>query len=554
MTGRRVGVDRLRELVRLHRMGTSSVETARLLRMSVNTERPYRLALEKAGLLKGPVDDLPELEVLKAAVVQFLPPKVRPQQVSSVEKWKDEIAGLVEKDLTAQAIFDRLRVDPQKEFTGSLSAVKRLYSRLRTERGVRPEDVAIRVETEPGEIAQVDFGYVGELYDPDEGVLRRAWCFVMVLGYSRHMFARIVFDQKVGTWLRLHAEALGELGGVVETVVPDNLKSAVIRAAFAFDVPTALNRSYREFAQYYNFKIDPAPPKAPKKKGKVEAGVKYVKRNFFKGRHGQDVTVVAVELERWVREIAGRRDHGRTHRQPLEVFELEERPALKALPLVPWEPIEWKEALVHPDTHVVFDRKPYSVPWQLVGKKTWIRATRSSVVIYHDDARVATHVRCGPHDRGRTLDEHLPQGRADLRHRSRGYWEERARRIGPDVLEYVRAVFDSDEVLSMLRQVQAIVTHVEKFPRDRAQAACRRAHHYANFTYKGLKNILRQALDLEPLPGAVPITTPPIVNPRFARSTGDLFHNVSNEEIHDSNGRPDPASQEAPTLGCAPDA
>ena len=111
------------------------------------------------------------------------------------------------------------------------------------------------------------------------------------------------------------------------------------------------------------------------------------------------------------------------------------------------------------------------------------------------------------HDRGRTLDEHLPQGRADLRHRGRGYWEERARRIGPDVLEYVRAVFDSDEVLSMLRQVQAIVTHVEKFPRDRAQAACRRANHYANFTYKGLKNILRQALDLEPLPGAAPITT-----------------------------------------------
>ena len=70
-----------------------------------------------------------------------------------------------------------------------------------------------------------------------------------------------------------------------------------------------------------------------------------------------------------------------------------------------------------------------------------------------------------------------------LRHRGRAFWEERARRIGPDVLDYVRAVFDSDEVLSMLRQVQAIVTHVEKFPRDRAQAACRRAHHYANFTY-----------------------------------------------------------------------
>jgi Integrase core domain len=69
---------------------------------------------------------------------------------------------------------------------------------------VQPEDVAIPVETRPGEVAQVDFGYVGRLYDPRARVMRKAWVFVMVLGYSRHMFARIVFDQSSETWLRLH--------------------------------------------------------------------------------------------------------------------------------------------------------------------------------------------------------------------------------------------------------------------------------------------------------------------------------------------------------------
>lgn len=547
-------MDRLRELVRLHRMGTSSTETARLLRMSVNTERPYREALEKAGLLRGPVDELPELEVLKAAVAKHLPPKVKPQQISSIEEWKDKVAVLIAKDVAPQAIYDRLRLDQEKKFEGSLSAVKRLCNRLQRGREVRPEDVAITVETDAGEVAQVDFGEVERLYDPEQGVLRRAWVFVMVLGYSRHMFARIVFDQRTETWLRLHVEAFADLGGTVETVVPDNLKAAVVRAAFAFDEPSALNRSYRELAEHYHFKVDPTPPHDPEKKGKVESGVKYVKRNFFKGRGGEDATVVAVELERWVREIAGRRDHGRTHRQPIEVFESEERAVLKPLPAVAYETIEWKNALVHPDAHVIFDKKPYSVPWQLLGVTVWIRATRTSVMIYHDDVRVATHTRCRPGQRGSTLDEHLPAGRADIRHRGRSYWEERARRIGPDTLVYVRAVFDSDEVLSLLRPVQAIVTHLEKFPRDRAEAACRRALYYANFTYKGLKNILRQALDLEPLPGAAPITTPQIVNPRFARSTGDLFHQAPNKETHDGNGRLDPTPQEAPTLGCAPDA
>jgi hypothetical protein len=336
-------------------------------------------------------------------------------------------------------------------------------------------------------------------------------------------------------------EAFAALGGVVETVVPDNLKSAVIRAAFAFDQPTALNRSYRELAQYYHFKIDPAPPYDPEKKGKVESGVKYVNGNFFKGREGEDAQVVAPELDRWTREIAGRRLHGRTHRQPIEVFESEERAALKPLPAVPYEPVEWKDALVHPDSHVIFDKKPYSAPWQILGKRVWIRATRTSVVIYRDDVRVATHARCRLGQRSSTLDEHLPQGRVDLRHRGRSYWEERALRIGLDVRSYVSAVFDSDEVLSMLRTVQAVVTHLEKFPRERAQAACRRASHYANFTYA-------------PLPGAAPITTTPLVTPRFARSVGDLFHHLSKENERGSNGRSDPAPQEAPALRGAPDA
>ena len=132
--------------------------------------------------------------------------------------------------------------------------------------------MAIPVETEPGEVAQVDFGEVGRLFDPETQRLRRAWAFVMVLGFSRQMVVRVVFDQKLTTWLRLHVEAFEELGGVVRTVVPDNLKAAVIRAAFGVSSSTALNRSYRELARHYGFKVDPTPPYAPQKKGKVESG------------------------------------------------------------------------------------------------------------------------------------------------------------------------------------------------------------------------------------------------------------------------------------------
>jgi len=94
----------------------------------------------------------------------------------------------------------------------------------------------------------------------------------------------------------------------------------------------------------------------------------------------------------------------------------------------------------------------------------------------------------------------------------------------------VREVFDSDDVLSMLRTVQSIVTHLEKFPRERATAACVRASHFRSYQYRTIKNILCAGLDL------VAVTpTPPhgaLVAPRFARSIGELFHRTEVTREH----------------------
>lgn len=277
-----VDMHRLQELVRLHRLATGPRQTARLLGVSSKTELRYRRLLAEAQLLDGDPDVRPELDVLKAAVRTQIPDTL-PLQESSVVEWTTEATAMLEHGTTPKAIFDRLRLE-HGDLGGSLSAIKRLCDRLRRSSGVRPQDVAIPVQTAPGEVTQVDFGYVGKLWDPVEGRLRRAWVFVMVLGYSRHMVVRIVFDQTVHTWQRLHVEAFEELGGVPEVVVPDNLKAAVIRAAFGVDGVAVLNRSYRELARHYGFKVDPTPVRSPNEKGKVESAVKYVKHNFFRPR------------------------------------------------------------------------------------------------------------------------------------------------------------------------------------------------------------------------------------------------------------------------------
>ena len=519
---------RLQELVRLHRMGTGCRAAARMLSMSPNTERVYREALIAAGLWDGPADALPPLDQLRRAVEAQCPEKdTPPQQRSSIESYRALIEPLALKGVGPQAIHDRLRQD-HVEFRGSISAVKRLCLAIRRERGVQAQDVAIPLETEPGQEAQVDFGYVGHLYDPAEGRLRKAYVFVMVLSYSRHLFARICFDQKVETWLVLHIEAFEHFHGVPAICVPDNLKSAVVRAAFSPSDPTTLNRSYRELARHYKFKIAPTPPKSPEKKGKVESGVKYVKNNFFGARPDErDADVLGRELARWTMDIAGQRIHGTTHRRPLDLFELHESSALLPLPARRPELVVWHQAKLHRDCHAVFRAAMYSAPWTLVGKMLWVRADRSTVQLFCDDDRVAIHERARPGQR-RTDERHLPEHRADYRHRARSFWEQRADALGPEVGAYIREVFDSDDVLDQLRTVQAMVSHLADFPPARAKAACLRASFYGAFKYGALKTILRKGLDFEPLPN-MPAVVQPVAAPRFARNVRELLQSMKED-------------------------
>ncbi|TPV97296.1 MAG: IS21 family transposase [Myxococcales bacterium FL481] len=519
---RRISMHRLQDIVRLHRLGERARAIARMLKISPNTERRYRHALEQAGLLHGDPDELPELAALQRAVEAALPFQPLPQQASSLERWRPHIEALIDDGAAPKAIFDRLRLE-HADFNGTLSAVKRLYASTRRKRGICVTDVAIPVDTAPGKVAQVDFGAVGKLWDPQEKRGRTAYVFVMVLGHSRHQFARIVFDQKLDTWLSLHIAAFEHFGGVPEVIVPDNLKSAVVRAAFDVRTEPSLNRSYRELARHFGFKIDPTPAYSPEKKGKVESAIRYVKSNFFSTIGDErNVNVLNIMVARWVIEIAGTRTHGTTCRQPLVAFETTERAHLLSLPAAKWQRVWWREPAIHRDCCGLVEQARYSVPWRLVGKRLLARVTDKSVELYWENTRVATHERQPPGGRS-VQDEHLPPERGEYRQRERSYWVERAETLGVDVHRYVNEVFDSDDVLNQLTKVQAIIRHLETFPRTRANAACRRASYFGGYSYATIKNILRKGLDLVPLPQLVMPSNGALECPRFARNTQELL-------------------------------
>lgn len=498
MGAARIDMHRLQEVIRLHRLGRSGRAIARQLRIGRNALGTYLAAVSKAGLLEGSADELPAVDVLRAVAEEHAPSRQPPQQVSTVTAFQEVITRMREKGSGPKAIHDWLSLHGEG-YGGSLSSIKRMCRRLDRERGPRAKDVAIPVETAPGEIAQVDFAYVGKIYDPVRGVQRKSWLFVMTLGFSRRMYLDIVFDQRVETWLELHIAAFEYLGGVPRVIVPDNLKAAVVRAAFGVDDEAEIHRSYRELARHYGFQIDPTPPRAPQKKGKVERSARYVKGNFFATWDSIDIDEDRRQLLRWNEEIADRREHGTTGRPPIELFGELEREALIPLPSRRWERVVWRKATLHRDSHVQIDGAFYSAPWRFLHQALWVRCTPAVVAIYHGDELQWTHPRVPRGQRG-TVEAHLPEHRRDLRHRSRGFWMERAKEIGREVEELTGEIFGSDDVLLKLRKVQAVVSHLEGFPKKRARAAAQRALHFGCTDYRSIKNILKNGIDLEPLP------------------------------------------------------
>jgi transposase len=501
-------MNQLRDLIHRLRTGQSIRGIAKDLKVSRTTVRKYRDKAQAHGYLQ-PGQPLPDDQGLQAV----LGPGPRPPcTVSSVEPYHVLVQDLVEQGVEMTAIFQRLSEDPK--YTGSYSAVRRYVHRLYPD---APE-VVVRVHTAPGEEMQVDFGSVGQLFDPVQGWLRPAYVFVAILCFSRHQYAELVFDQKTPTWIALHRRAFESFGGVPKRVVPDNLKAAV-KQALIYD--PVLGEAYRRMGLHYGFLISPTVPETPRHKGKVENGVHYVQRNFMAGRDFVDIQVANQGLQVWVREVAGTRDHGTTHQAPLKLFHEYEQAALLPLPAEPFSLCEVKPVKVHPDCHVTIAGSYYSVPYTYVGQQLEAHISEHMVELYQGSTLIATHMRCTAPGQWRTRSADYPPAKFEYLKRTPDYCRQQATRIGLATQQVVEGLL-GDRPLDRLRSVQAILHLEDTVGPQRLEAACARAVYYGDLRYRRIKGILNAALDRDPLPEDAP-AAPQQRSFVFARSGTEFF-------------------------------
>ena len=525
----------VRELVRRVRAGQTNRAIARELGTARKTVTKYRKLAQNLGLLEGPLPPPGELKATLDGVLPLSPP---PRSAFKAAVHRERIEAWIKLGVSARPIFERLRDD--HEYTGSYSSVYRYVVHLE---GSTPKGF-VRIEVDPGAEAQVDFGYAGRQVDPETGEVRKAWVFVMTLSHSRHQYATLVFDQKVGTWLRCHREAFESFGGVPRKVVLDNLKAGIVKAVL--HEPVA-QRSYREFAEHYDFLISPCRVRTPEHKGKVESGVKYVKRNFLAGREFRDLTEANRKLLEWVERIAGTRIHGTTKERPLARFLEVEKQALTPLPAVPFDMGEWKKAKLHPDCHVVVDGAYYSAPHRLIGTRLWVRTNGRDVLVFHDYDRVASH-RWGPPGTRRTIRDHYPPEKVAFLMATPRYCREQAAGIGEATATVVTRLLD-ERPMDRLRTVQAILGLAKKYGPRRLEAACRRALCFEDPRYATIKRILVAGFDRDPLPESEP-PVPSRLSFTFARPGSEIFLTEGDPD-HGSQSSVDPQAQGPAALGGA---
>ena len=375
-------------------------EVCSSLGVDPKTVRKYVAPAIGAGLAPGG----PPLSVAEwsALVADWFPELVdrslRQSTWPEIEPHRERIKGWLGV-VTVSTIHQRLRDD--LGLSVSESSVRRFIGANFAEETARDAVRVLRDTPPAGDEAQVDYGLLGRWLDPVTKRMRRVWGFMLVLTCSRLMFLRPVLTMDEASWVEAHVFGFEFFGGVPRRVIPDNLKTGVIKPDL-YD--PQINKSFGEFAVHYGCLIDPARVRKPRDKATVERHVPYARDSFFAGRDGEFASLAAMQADalRWCSEVANQRQCRPLGRvAPQAVFDAEERQALGPLPRQSFELAHWSTPKVGPDIHIKVGKALYSIPWAHIGATVDARAGVRTVEVFVEGKLIKTHVRI---ERGRQTD------------------------------------------------------------------------------------------------------------------------------------------------------
>jgi len=339
----------------------------------------------RQGLTPSQIAELLDLDprtVAKWLAENHYRPRQETQRPSKLDPFKPDIVRLLERyPYSATQIFHRIS---EQGYAGGYSTVKRYVRKVRPRR----PPAFLTLSFAPGECAQIDWGSFGSV--PVGSTRRRLSFFVMVLCYSRLLYVEFTLAQTMEHFLACHQHAFEFLHAVPQTVMVDNLKSAVLKRALG--QPPVFNPKYLDFAHHYGFSIRPCNVGQAHEKGRVENAVGYVKKNFLAGLDIPDFSALGPAVRHWLDTVANVRRHGETQQKPVDLF-AQERPSLRPLPAHPFDIATVSPVRASRQFRITLDTNRYSVPAEYAGQSLTLKAYPDRLCLYAEEELIARHPR-----------------------------------------------------------------------------------------------------------------------------------------------------------------
>ncbi|OVE79415.1 hypothetical protein BVY01_02645 [bacterium I07] len=459
-----IGVMDIYEIIRRWHDGQAISDIAHSMGYDRKTVRKYIQQL--SDHTPSPDKPLPPREQLIEPIqrISSCERKRRPPTAQQIlEPFRDEIDHMVNKPkdpLLPKIAFELLCEKYGLDDQVSYSSFKRF---VRAHRIVPSrQKITARIEVSPGSEIQLDYGYMGLLYDPVLGRRRKVYAFIATLSYSRHLFVQYVYKQTKESFVASHVDMFAYFGGVSTRALLDNLKSGVIKPDL-YD--PKFNPLYRELAEHYGIFLDPCRRADAQAKGKVERQVPVARQQFRKAVHknpGLQIDQANREILLWCEGKRGHRDHGTTGWKPYPHFLEHEKPLLNRLPETPFEIAAWKECTVHADHFIQFKKKTYSMPTVYIGKTFWVRGTDKLIQVFDSDYQIIKQHVITPHYRHTDWSDFPENIQAALDQDLPDYLQKTAAEVGPRFRQLIRKTLEPHAFMN-LRKAQGLVRLMEKY-------------------------------------------------------------------------------------------
>ena len=357
--------------------------------------------------------------------------------------------------------------------------------------------VTLRIKRKPRETMEVDWiGDTLKVYDSANCCKIPAYIFVSVLPCSLYGYAEAFPDMKSNHWIEAHVHAYSFFGGVTRILVPDNLKTGVIKNT---RTELILNRSYHEMAEHYGTAIIPARPVKPKDKPNAEGTVKVLEtwilaalrnRKFFTFQELNKA--IHEKLEEFNAKPFQEKKGSR-----LSAFLEEERDFLMPLPASLYETAVWSTATIQPDYLITVGNCKYSVPYEFIGKKVDIRAAENSIEVFYHGHRIASHVRKMYAPEPIYLPEHMPENHRKFLEYNTESFLDWGKSMGHSTYLVIKHFLFMHKVEQQgYKSCASLMKLADRYGTDRLENACAKALSYTpSPSLKNISTILKNGQD-----------------------------------------------------------